>query len=317
MSELVSIIVPVYNGENYIRKCIEQLLGQTYKQIEILLINDGSTDRTGTILQEVADPRVRIITQKNAGVSSARNKGLALAAGKYVCFVDSDDEITNDYCEVLLEGMKNHPLAIGGYKVKKANTEKNVFFPSKIATIQEVIESSLRYQKVNTALWNKMFDLTLIQKYQLRFDTKITIGEDMLFLFSYASNIIRARLCSPLIYVYYENEQGAMMKKEAAFNPSRLTEWQAICSAEKICQENNWKQVQSALRIKKTRIAEKLVQQMYEFQQEKFPEYQEMQTFLRKNAYRTLFAKDLPRKRKFRIILNAVHPYFYKTIKGT
>jgi glycosyltransferase involved in cell wall biosynthesis len=317
MSESISIIVPVYNGERHIKKCMEQLLNQTYKQLEILVINDGSTDKTGKILQEFTDSRIRCITQKNAGVSSARNKGLAAATGKYVCFVDSDDEIAEDYCEVLIEGMKNHPLAIGGYTVKKATTEKNVFFPSKIAVIQEVIESSLRYQKVNTALWNKMFDLTLIQKHQLRFNTKITIGEDMLFLFSYAEKINRARLCSPLIYVYYENEQGAMMKKEAAFNPSRLTEWEAICLAEKICRKNNWNQVLPALKIKKARIAEKLIWQMYDFQQQHLPQYHEMQTFLRKNAYRILFAKDFPQKRKFRVILNAVHPYLYKTIKGT
>ena len=98
---LISIIVPVYNVEKYVKKCILSLVRQTYKNIEILIIDDGTKDKSIDIIRNIKDKRIRIIHQKNGGVSSARNNGLEHAKGEYIVFVDSDDFVAKDYIEYL------------------------------------------------------------------------------------------------------------------------------------------------------------------------------------------------------------------------
>ena len=103
LNELISIIVPVYNVEKYLKKCIDSILNQTYSNIEILLIDDGSTDNSGIICDNFKkrDSRIKVVHKKNSGVSSTRNYGLDLATGKYISFVDSDDFVECDFIENL------------------------------------------------------------------------------------------------------------------------------------------------------------------------------------------------------------------------
>lgn len=105
MQELVSVIVPVYNVENYINKCIESIAGQTYKNLEICLVDDGSTDSSGEYCDKWAknDCRIKVAHQKNLGVSAARNKGLEISNGEWIVFIDSDDYVESTYIETLLE----------------------------------------------------------------------------------------------------------------------------------------------------------------------------------------------------------------------
>lgn len=102
-TELISVIIPVYNVEKYLNQCIESIINQTYKNLEIILIDDGSTDNSGEICENYSkkDPRIKVIHQKNSGVSSARNKGIDIATGKYINFIDSDDYIEEDMIEYL------------------------------------------------------------------------------------------------------------------------------------------------------------------------------------------------------------------------
>lgn len=100
---LVSIVVPVYNVEEYVSACVNSLLAQTYPHLEILLVNDGSTDSSGRIIDSITDPRVRIFHQENGGLSSARNLGIHQATGDYLCFIDSDDVVREDFVEQLLD----------------------------------------------------------------------------------------------------------------------------------------------------------------------------------------------------------------------
>ena len=99
----VSIIVPVYNVEKYIEKCLNSLISQSYRNIEIILIDDGSKDNSGKICDKYKkkDPRIKVIHKENAGVSEARNSGIQKATGKYLCFVDADDFVMNDYIKYL------------------------------------------------------------------------------------------------------------------------------------------------------------------------------------------------------------------------
>ena len=109
MNKLVSIIIPVYNVEKYLAECIESVLKQTYQNIEILLIDDGSPDNSGKICDEYEekDSRVRVIHKENGGVSSARNVGLEQANGEYITFIDSDDFVSESYIEELYIALEN------------------------------------------------------------------------------------------------------------------------------------------------------------------------------------------------------------------
>lgn len=113
---LVSVIVPVYNVAPYVQQCIDSILCQTYSNLDVILVNDGSTDDSGNIIEAVDDPRVRTFHQSNGGLSSARNTGLSYANGDYFCFVDSDDVIRQDYVGTLVDAAleTNADLAIGG-----------------------------------------------------------------------------------------------------------------------------------------------------------------------------------------------------------
>ncbi|MBE7064487.1 MAG: glycosyltransferase family 2 protein [Ruminococcaceae bacterium] len=120
---MVSIIVPIYNWEKYIKECVNSLVNQTYKDIEILLVNDGSTDNTATILDKITDEdnRIRVIHKENGGVSSARNLGIEVAGGKYIMFCDCDNIVEIDWCEQLCKSIQLYAgsLPICWVKTKK------------------------------------------------------------------------------------------------------------------------------------------------------------------------------------------------------
>ena len=114
MKELISIIVPIYKVEKYIAKCIESLIEQTYSTYEIILVNDGSTDNSLEICNSFKkrDKRIKVYTKENGGLSDARNYGLKKAVGSYICFIDSDDWVDNDFIEVLYNLLKKNKCDI-------------------------------------------------------------------------------------------------------------------------------------------------------------------------------------------------------------
>ena len=128
MNETISIIIPVYNVEKYLNKCLNSVIEQTYKNIEVILIDDGSTDNSGKICDEYAknDIRIKIIHQQNGGVSTARNNGLEHATGKYITFVDSDDYIEKEMIETMAKKImkKNADIVICG--VTDRDEENNI-----------------------------------------------------------------------------------------------------------------------------------------------------------------------------------------------
>lgn len=128
-SEKISIIVPVYNAENYLRRCIDSILEQTYTNFELLLINDGSTDGSAKILEEVkeSDSRIRVVHKKNEGVSATRNLGLKLATGDYITFIDSDDFVDKLYLEVLYKSLTENDADIASGNFASFNEERQAF----------------------------------------------------------------------------------------------------------------------------------------------------------------------------------------------
>lgn len=191
---LISIILPVYNCEKYLNKCLESLINQTYPNIEILCINDGSTDNSLEILQKYAnlDNRVKVFSQKNSGPAKSRNVGLKHMTGEYLMFCDSDDWYEPNMCEIMLNAMLENDVDI-------ACCESNVI----VEDLLEIRKCSLIYNKnlckasgvekikdfnlnLSVLLWNKILKIDLIKKYKIDFPTGLE-SDDACFLWKYFS----------------------------------------------------------------------------------------------------------------------------------
>ena len=142
--ELVSMIIPVYGVEAYLGECLETVLNQTYKNLEIILIDDESPDRCPEICDQYAqkDERIKLIHQKNGGAANARNHGLDMATGEYICFIDSDDKIENNYVEKLLGAIKENKAEVVVCSFKqwyKNKTQDSIGFKNKEYTSKDYI----------------------------------------------------------------------------------------------------------------------------------------------------------------------------------
>ena len=180
----ISVIVPVYNAEKYLPRCIESVLAQTFVDWEMLLIDDGSTDASGSICDEYAakDERIRVFHKENGGVSSARNLGLDNAQGEWITFVDSDDYIEENYLKSF-EGNLDADLVVGNMieKGPQGNLLRNI--PSGYHhPLKKALEGNLTKLAFQSP-WGKMFRGSLIKK--LRFDESMVTGEDHYFMLRY------------------------------------------------------------------------------------------------------------------------------------
>lgn len=203
--EKVSVIIPVYNAENDIRACIDSVLRQTYKNFEIIAVNDGSTDGSLEILLDLEskDPRIRIISKKNEGVSKARNCGIDAARGQYIVFLDSDDSYKNTYLERMVRRMEadTTDLVICGYTIKQKS--EDVFEQTQRGIEISRLEDkyiTIRENGLLNAPWNKLFKRSLIDT--KRFPNEISLGEDLLFVYSYLSVCKKITILSDCLYEY-------------------------------------------------------------------------------------------------------------------
>lgn len=208
---MISIVVPVYKSEKTLAGCLDSLLAQTYQEIEVICIIDGSPDRCGEICDEYAlkDARVKSIKRENGGVSSARNRGVDEASGEYILFVDSDDTVEPDYCEKMWKAYEKTgaELVICGFHhwyvgrdIVKVPKKTGVF------DLGNDSESFLElYQNGFLNMpWNKLFQ----KKLAGRFDTTLSLGEDLLFNIDYLEKCNRvAVIADPLIH-YIQEEKG-------------------------------------------------------------------------------------------------------------
>lgn len=203
----ISIIVPVYNAEKQIKKCIESLISQTYYDIEIILVDDGSKDSSLAICDDFAvlDNRVRVFHKANGGVSSARNYGLAEAKAKYIQFVDSDDHLEPDACKKLLEEIEyaKTELVVCGYFKHTPNETRSIIYKGK--TYDEFVDLERDFINLYPKLffnyiWNKLY---IREKITFRFDEEVSYGEDFIFNMNYLKNINRISVIEAPLYHYY------------------------------------------------------------------------------------------------------------------
>lgn len=210
---MITVIVPVYNSEKTIRKCVESIMGQSEQELEILLINDGSTDKSQKICESLAeqDKRIRLINKKNAGVSAARNTGILYARGEYLQFVDSDDYIEPNMCKTLLEALETQKGDISicgfhhwydGLDVVKVPDFINSGVLDKGGFAERFLE--LYLQGFLNMPWNKLYRKDLVSEY---FEEDLSLGEDLLFNLSYLRNVTTIAVVKEPLY-HYSQERG-------------------------------------------------------------------------------------------------------------
>lgn len=186
MNEIISVIIPVYNVREYLEKCVESIEVQTYKNFEIILVDDGSSDGSEKLCDELSLKygNIVVIHQKNAGASSARNNGLSVAKGKHVIFCDSDDCIDSSMFEKLLKAKELYPelLPVCGIKKISAQDQRDYLIDGeKISVVDKKDFFVIQEAQLFNAPVNKLFDKEIIDKYSIRFNSQIVLGEDMIF----------------------------------------------------------------------------------------------------------------------------------------
>lgn len=216
----VSVIVPIYNVEKYIGKCILSIIEQTYKNIEIILVDDGSLDDSGNIADEYAtrDNRIKVLHKTNAGVSAARNSGLDAATGDFVCFSDGDDYVMPNYVEHLLKLCLTYHADVA-YTVDMYTTFHNEHIANnqvKVITPEDATENILCY-KVPIGVYSKLFNREFLVKNNIHFLEDVYIGEGFNFNTACFQRANKVVMSNERIYFYRrDNEASAMTKFKAA-----------------------------------------------------------------------------------------------------
>ena len=239
MSTLISVIIPVYNTEQYISCCIDSVLSQSFTNFELILVDDGSKDGSGTICDEYAkkDNRIRVFHKGNGGVSSARNLGLDNARGEWIYFVDSDDELLPGGLQTLVDGICDDvDIVGGGYErfgskgeLLEAVDERVTTTLSKEETLLIVSNDRPKYYSYLGYMWMWMFRSSVIRSHHLRFDTSIKIKEDTLFLVQYAcASNGRTHFNTAPVYKYKMREESAMGNLQKRYCPAYQTSFDAV-----------------------------------------------------------------------------------------
>ena len=207
---LVTIIIPIYNAEQTLRKCLGRVRNQSYQNIEVLLVDDGSTDRSPDICREYCekDPRFRLLTQAHQGVAAGRNRAMGEAQGTYIQFCDSDDWMTRDATEVLVRAAVqsgSELITAGFYRVSDGKVyEHSHIGVSGIMTRDEFVEHMMKapgnfYYGV---LWNKLYKRSLIRRQMLSCPEDLSWCEDTLFNYTYLQHVATVTVLDRAVYFY-------------------------------------------------------------------------------------------------------------------
>jgi len=216
-SDLISIIVPIHNVEKYLEECIKSLINQTYQNIEIILVEDGSPDNCGKICDEYAqkDARIKVIHKENGGLSDARNCGIEVATGKYITFVDSDDYVSKYYVQKLYNAIIENDVKVSqcnlirveedGKEIEKVGYEEN-----QIKDTKEMIKDLSREHWESIIACSKLYDIELFQK--IRYPVG-KIHEDAFVTYKILYNTDKIAIVNDYLY-YYRQLQNSITKRK-------------------------------------------------------------------------------------------------------
>ncbi len=308
---MISVIVPIYNVESYLEECLESIVGQTYAKLEIILVDDGSTDSSGDICEEwkSKDNRIQVIHQANGGLSRARNAGLAVAKGEYIAFVDSDDFVHPQMYERMLEVLKKTQADMAlcreyafedGESVDLALLHEEATFEIEDRE-QHLLHFCEKFSGVVTWAWNKLYRRTLLQGLLFEPDT---IQEDILFSATVASGVNRVVRVDERLYFYRQRKESLMN----CVNPERFMQCAEVAEKE--------------FYLLREAMEDKLHVKLYHTILERVADYA-ASSFWKKEShltdieviFRRLFDEiDLQKKFKFYIV--RYFPRMYYVIKG-
>ena len=225
----ISVIVPVYNAEKYLKRCIESLLIQSFRDFEIILVNDGSTDSSKKICDNYSlqDSRIVVFTQKNSGASAARNVGISNSNGEYICFVDADDFVGTEYLSCMLELVDSQTdLVCQGMACLKNGNESVIGFnEEEIFTIDQNCSFFDKYILFRyCGSYCKLFKRSIIQNNNIRFSSKIICAEDFDFILNYLRCCKNIKV-TPAANYYYEHHENSVSTRIYKFNE----EYSGLC----------------------------------------------------------------------------------------
>lgn len=227
--DLVSVIVPVYNVEKYLDRCVESIINQTYKSIEIILVDDGSTDQSPRMCDEWMnkDNRVKVIHKINGGLSSARNAGLEIMCGEYVCFIDSDDYIEPNMIDLMLDSIKKDDFELCICNMKYVDENSNVIGRESTKPIMlygnDIIVAFLENKYFNSySACNKLYKTSVINENAMCFDESIKWGEDWPFNYLYFKRISKLISIERSLYNYLKKRDGSITVK---INSGQVNRW--------------------------------------------------------------------------------------------
>ena len=247
MKDLISVIIPLYNSERFIGKCLESLLAQTYSNLEVIVVDDSSTDNSLEIAREYAkkDCRVKVFSgTKYSGVSAVRNVGLSNASGEYICFVDSDDYVSKYFLQSLITSLKDTGAdisCVGVARVSEKQKKKlnKAFNPNKYKCISydkvEAMELLFTGRKIRMNIWNKIFDKKFFTgENNIKYNENVYHGEDVEFLYDVFSKAQKVSFV-PIKYYAYTQRKGSLVHSK--MNVRKLTYLSAVKYASEKCRE--------------------------------------------------------------------------------
>lgn len=214
---LLSIIIPVYNAEAFLEECLASVISQDFDDIEVICIDDGSTDRSLSLLEkwQSKDSRINIIQQPNSGPSAARNNGMKTAQGQYTTFVDADDLVRHNIYTTAIRKMEENELDVFFFAYEtfpNGNVRTTHFLTETVMDYHQLFATNNHIQSKNALCfnWRFIFRTSVIKEYHLQFDEQIRYGEDMLFNIDTICHSRRIMVSDEPLYLYRKNPMGAM-----------------------------------------------------------------------------------------------------------
>ena len=324
---LVSIIIPIFNGDAYLRKCLDSILNQNYSDLEVILINDGSSDHSLDVCKEYAetDGRIKIIKKENTGVSDSRNRGIEIAQGEFIVFADCDDYVDEGYigrlCELMDDGID---LGICGWiKESEEGTELGrARLYSQIFDKEKSMECLISMRGgVQGYPFSKIFRRRLLEDFGIKFDKEIYIFEDLLFCLQYLNHCEKIKMDTSICeyhYVLHDSSSRTKTMKANIFQKSWLTEMETLYKLLDITQ--GMRQIENIVKARIAFSSVFYINRMQECGYEDKEEVERLQKNIRKYFVKATTTYEGDLKWKIQVLLCVVSPkleiYFRKKVGG-
>jgi len=302
----ISVIIPVYNVEKYLDECLESVVNQTYKNLEVILVDDGSTDKSIQICEKYAnqDSRVKLYKKGNEGPGFARNFALEKLTGNYFTFIDSDDAISENYILTLYTSIKQNNADISLCDYSSENIDQDIIKNEEILNKMDLFEKMVKGNTLFSVCWGKLYNT---DKYKHIKFNNFLVSEDELYLQNIYQETTKAVLCKTKLYFYRNNQNGIIKGK---FTKEKLSAINALELREKFLKENEYLDLYYINRVS---LLYKII--FLYFQSKKFLEEKERLNLRKKfDNYYKFDKKTISKKDRFWLGLFKFSPCLYNSV---